>query len=235
GVAALCCAIVLGRRIGYGREEFKPHNLTMTLIGTALLWFGWFGFNAGSALGANGLAANAFVVTNTAAAAGAISWLLIEWLHRGKPTALGAASGAVAGLVAITPASGYVFPTAWVIIGLLVSVFCYGAILLKGKLGFDDSLDVFSVHGGGGTWGAIATGLFASKTINSAAADGLFYGNAALLGNQLIAIVSVAAFSFVLTLAILKAVGLFTPLRVDKDEEDAGLDLTQHGEVGYSL
>lgn len=235
GVAALCCALVLGKRKGYGRDEFKPHNLTMTLIGTALLWFGWFGFNAGSALAANGLAANAFVVTNTAAAAAAVSWVLIEWFHHGKPTALGAASGAVAGLVAITPASGFVGPMASIIIGAIVSLLCYGAIMLKGKLGYDDSLDVFGVHGVGGTWGAIATGLFASTAINAAGVNGLFHGNAALLGKQLIAILSVAAYSFVVTFIILKVVGLFTPLRVDKDDEDMGLDLSQHGEVGYIL
>jgi len=235
GVAALCCALVLGRRKGYGREEFKPHNLTMTLIGTALLWFGWFGFNAGSALAANGLAANAFVVTNTAAAAGAVSWLFIEWMHRGKPTALGAASGAVAGLVAITPASGFVGPLASIAIGGVVSFLCYGAIMLKGKLGYDDSLDVFGVHGVGGTWGAIATGLFACTAINAAGANGLFHGNAALLGKQLIAIATVAAYSFVGTFLLLKLTGLITPLRVDKDDEDTGLDLSQHGEVGYIL
>lgn len=235
GVAALCCAMVLGRRNRYGREEFKPHNLTMTLIGTALLWFGWFGFNAGSALGANGLAANAFVVTNTSAAAAAVSWLIVESRHRGKPTALGAASGAVAGLVAITPASGFVGPIASIAIGGVASLLCYIAIMLKGKLGYDDSLDVFGVHGVGGTWGAIATGLFACTAINAAGADGLFYGNAALLGKQLIAVVSVAGYSFIGTFILLKLTGLVTPLRLDKDDEDTGLDLSQHGEVGYSL
>lgn len=238
GIAALCCALVLGKRKGYGREEFTPHNLTMTLVGTGLLWFGWFGFNAGSALGANGLAANAFVVTNTAAAAAMVSWTLIEWLHRGKPTALGAASGAVAGLVAITPASGFVTPMAAVIIGLLVSGFCYGAIMLKGKFGYDDSLDVFGVHGVGGTWGAIATGLFATVAVNSLVnkdAQGLFIsGNPSLLLKQLLAIVTVAAYSFIVTFVLLKLINLITPLRVSKDEEDTGLDLSQHGEVGYT-
>ena len=233
GIAALCCAMVLGKRKGYGREEFKPHNLTMTLIGTALLWFGWFGFNAGSALGANGLAVNAFVVTNTAAASAAVMWLIIEWLHRGEPTALGVASGAVAGLVAITPASGFVGPMAAIAIGAIVSLICYGAILLKSKLGYDDSLDVFGVHGVGGTWGAIATGLFASVAINSAGANGLFNGNAALLGKQLIAILAVATYSFIVTFILLKITGLITPLRVSKDDEEAGLDLSQHGESGY--
>ena len=235
GVSALCAAIVLGRRKGYGREEFKPHNLTMTLIGTGLLWFGWFGFNAGSALGANGLAVSAFVVTNTAAATAAMSWLAIEWLHRGKPTALGAASGAVAGLVAITPASGFVGPMAAIAIGAVVSALCYAAIMAKGRLGYDDSLDVFGVHGVGGTWGAIATGLFASSVINTAGADGLFHGNAALLGKQMLAVVAVAAYSFVMTAAILKTVGALTPLRLGRDDEETGLDLSQHGEVGYAL
>lgn len=235
GAAALCCAVVLGRRKGYGREEFKPHNLTMTLVGTALLWFGWFGFNAGSALAANGLAVNAFVVTNTAAAAAAMSWVVVEWLHRGKPTALGAASGAVAGLVAITPASGFVGPMAAIAIGAVVSVLCYGAIMMKSKLGYDDSLDVFGIHGVGGTWGAIATGLFATTAINAAGADGLFHGNASLLGKQVIAIAAVMAFSFLVTFVLLKLTNLITPLRADVDDEDAGLDLSQHGEVGYSF
>ncbi len=233
GIAALCCALVLGKRKGFGREEFTPHNLTMTLIGTALLWFGWFGFNAGSALGANGLAANAFVVTNTAAAMAAIAWLLIEWIHRGKPTALGAASGAVAGLVAITPAAGFVGPMPAIVIGILVSLFCYITILMKTKLGYDDSLDVFGIHCVGGTWGAIATGLFASTAINSGGADGLFFGNPSLLGKQLIAIVAVMAFSFIVSFILLKIIGLFTPLRVDQSDEETGLDLSQHGEVSY--
>lgn len=235
GIAALACALVLGKRRGFGRDDMKPHNLTMTIIGAALLWFGWFGFNAGSSLAANGLAVNAFVVTNTAAAAAAISWVLIEWWHHGKPTALGAASGAVAGLVAITPASGYVGPVAAILIGLVVSVLCYFAIVMKGRLGYDDSLDVVGVHGVGGTWGAIATGLFATVAINSAGANGLFHGSAALLGKQLIAIVAVMAYSFILTFVILKVMNAISPLRVTSEEEDTGLDLSQHGEVGYTL
>ena len=235
GIAALACALVLGKRKGYGRDDMKPHNLTMTIIGAALLWFGWFGFNAGSALAANGLAVNAFVVTNTAAAAAAISWMMVEWWHHGKPTVLGAASGAVAGLVAITPASGYVGPVAAILIGLVVSVLCYFAINLKGKLGYDDSLDVVGVHGVGGTWGAIATGLFATVAINSAGANGLFHGSAALLGKQLIAIVAVMAYSFILTFVILKIMNAISPLRVTSEEEETGLDLSQHGEVGYTL
>ena len=237
GFSALCAALILGKRKNYGREEFRPHNLTMTLIGTALLWFGWFGFNAGSALGASGLAVNAFVVTNTAAATAMISWVIVEWLHRGKPTALGAASGAVAGLVAITPACGYVNATAALVIGALVSVFCYLAIMMKGKLGYDDSLDVFGIHGVGGLWGAIATGLFATAAVNPAVTDfGLFYGGGfALLGKQMVAILSVVGFAVVVTFIILKLIGLFTPLRVEIEEEETGLDLSQHGEIGYTL
>ncbi len=235
GIAALTCALVIGRRKGYGKDDMMPHNVTMTIIGTALLWFGWFGFNAGSALAANGLAASAFVVTNTAAGAAALSWTLVEWWHRGKPTALGSASGAVAGLVAITPGSGFVGPLAAIAIGGVVSVLCYFAIVMKGKLGYDDSLDVFGIHGVGGTWGAIATGIFATVTINSAGADGLLHGNAPLLIKQLIAIAAVFAYSFVLTFILLKVTGVFSDLRVTHEEEESGLDITQHGELGYSF
>jgi Amt family ammonium transporter len=236
GVAALCCALVLGKRKGYGREEFIPHGTWMTVVGAALLWFGWFGFNAGSALGANGLAANAFVVTNTAAATAAMSWMFVEWLHRGKPTALGAASGAVAGLVAITPASGFVGPMASIAIGFAVGIICYFAILLKGKLKYDDSLDVFGVHGVGGMFGAIATGLFASGAINAVVKEpGVLMGGGALLGKQIVAILAVFVYSFVVTAILLKIVGFISPLRVEKSDEETGLDLSQHGEVAYNL
>lgn len=235
GIAALACALVIGRRRGYGKEDMMPHNVTMTVIGAALLWFGWFGFNAGSALAANGLAASAFVVTNTAAAAAALSWTMLEWWHRGKPTALGAASGAVAGLVAITPASGFVGPLAATAIGGVVSVLCYFAIVMKGRLGYDDSLDVFGIHGVGGTWGALATGIFASVAINSAGADGLIHGSAALLWKQFIAIGAVFAYSFIVTSVLLKVTGVFSDLRVTHEEEESGLDVTQHGEIGYSF
>ena len=236
GVAALACALMLGRRKNLGSEEMAPHNLTMTIIGTALLWFGWFGFNAGSALGANGLAANAFVVTNTAAAAAALSWMLVETLHRGRPTALGAASGAVAGLVAITPAAGFVGPVSAVIIGFVVSFLSYGAILLKGRLGYDDALDVVAVHFVGGAWGALATGLFASLAINDAGADGLFFGGGlALLGRQFVGVAATAAFSLIASLVILLLVRVFIPLRVTDEDETVGLDLSQHGEMGYNL
>jgi len=233
GIAALCCAIMMGRRRGYGKEEMMPHNVTMTVMGAGLLWFGWFGFNAGSALGAGALATSAFVVTNTAAASATLSWCLIETMHRGKPTALGAASGAVAGLVAITPASGYVGPMAAIAIGAVVSGLCYTAIMLKSRFGYDDSLDVFGVHGIGGMWGAIATGLFASKLINAAGNNGLFFGNASLVVAQLAAIAAVCVYSFTITFILLKLVGVISPLRISKEDEDIGLELSQHGEYGY--
>lgn len=234
GVSGLVAALVLGRRRGYGTEPMLPHNLPLTVLGAGLLWFGWFGFNAGSALAANGLAASAFVVTNTAAAAAALSWVLAEWLHHGKPTVLGAASGCVAGLVAITPASGFVGPLPAVVIGLVAGVICYLAVaVLKPRLGYDDALDAFGVHGVGGTWGALATGLFASKAINAAGADGLFFGNPAQLGPQAVGVVATWVFAALATFVILKVVGLFTPLRAADEEETLGLDLTQHGEEAY--
>lgn len=236
GIAALCCAIVLGRRKGYGHDELTPHNLTMTLIGTALLWFGWFGFNAGSALAANGVAFSAFLATNTAGSAAAVTWVIIEWWHRGKPTALGAASGAIAGLAAVTPASGYIGPMPALIIGVVISVISYLAIMAKGKLGYDDSLDVFGVHGMGGIWGVLAVGLFASAAVNSAVtSNGLIYGGGHLLAMQALATVVVSAYSFIITFVLLKVTGVITPLRVEKDDEETGLDLSQHGEVGYTF
>lgn len=235
GVAALCCALMMGKRKGFGREEIMPHSIWMTVLGAAILWFGWFGFNAGSALGSNGLAASAFVTTNSAASAGALSWLAVEWLHRGKPTALGAASGAVAGLVAITPASGFVSPMAALAIGAVVGVLCYLAIMLKSRFGYDDSLDVFGVHGVGGTWGAIATGLFASTAINAVGAEGLLFGGGTLMLKQLAAVCAVFVYSFVVTGILLKLVGFVSPLRVAREDEEIGLDLSQHGEVAYNL
>ncbi len=235
GVSALAAAIVVGKRKGYGKEPMMPHNITMTLIGAALLWFGWFGFNGGSAVASGSLATSAFVVTHIATAAAALSWMFAEWKQRGKPTALGAASGAVAGLVAITPASGFVGPMSSVIIGLAAGVICYLAVNLKSKFGYDDSLDVVGVHGVGGTWGAIATGLFASKAINSAGNDGLFFGNSSLLMNQLISIGAAWVYSFVITLIILKALDAIMGLRVEDQEEFVGLDHAQHGESGYTL
>jgi Amt family ammonium transporter len=235
GISALAAALIIGKRRGYGTAAFIPHNLPMTVTGAALLWFGWFGFNAGSALAASGLAANAFVVTHIAAATAALSWITIEWMHRGRPTTLGAASGVVAGLVAITPASGFVGPLAALIIGALVSVFCYGGIMLKSRLGYDDSLDVVAVHGLGGTWGALATGLFASKLINPNGADGLFFGNPGQLWIQLLAVAASWIFVFVMTSIILKVVDVIVGLRVTDEDEERGLDISQHNETGYSL
>jgi Amt family ammonium transporter len=235
GISALAAALIIGRRRGYGTAAFIPHNLPMTVTGAALLWFGWFGFNAGSALACNGLAANAFVVTHLASATAALSWIIVEWAHRGRPTTLGAASGAVAGLVAITPASGFVGPVAALIIGALVSVICYGGILVKSKLGYDDSLDVVGVHGLGGTWGALATGLFASKLINPNGANGLFFGNPGLLWTQFLAVAVTWIFVFVMTSIILKVVDMIVGLRVTDEDEERGLDISQHNETGYSF
>ena len=233
GVSALVCAVVIGKRVGYKAEPMPPHNLPLVLIGASLLWFGWFGFNAGSAVAANGQAAAAFLVTNTAAAAAALAWMFVEWAYRGKPTLLGAASGAVTGLVAITPAAGYVGPMSSILIGIGAGIFCYYAVILKGKLGFDDSLDVFAVHGVGGTWGAIATGLFANPAFGGE--SGLFFGNPGQLGKQLIAIAATYALAIVGTFIILKIVDVVIGLRVSTEEERTGLDLSQHNESGYAL
>jgi Amt family ammonium transporter len=235
GVSALVCALLIGRRRGYGHQPMQPHNLPLTVIGAGLLWVGWFGFNAGSALEANALAASAFVATNTGAAAAALGWMFTEWATRGKPTVLGAASGAVAGLVAITPASGFVGPMASVVIGALAGAFCYTACNLKSRVGYDDSLDVVGVHGVGGTWGAIATGLFASKGVNEGGADGLFYGNPGQLGVQVVAVLATYVLAAVMTTVILKVVDALVGLRVSEEEEVAGLDLSQHSETAYSL
>jgi len=234
GVAALCCVLVMGKRKGLGSEDMHPHNLTMTALGTAILWFGWFGFNAGSALSAGTSAVAAFVNTNTAAAAAVVSWSLIEALHKGKATVLGACSGAVAGLVAITPAAGYVTPIGAMALGLGVSAVCYGAILLKGKLGYDDSLDVFGVHGVGGMFGALGVGVLASAGISGNPA-GLLGGNPGLLVNQAISVVAAFAYSFTMTFVLLKVVDALVGLRVTSEEEEIGLDLTQHGERGYNI
>ena len=235
GVSALVAAIMIGKRRIHYDELSKPNNLTMTLTGAALLWFGWFGFNAGSALSSGQLAVSAFVVTHIAAAAATISWLLTEWIHRGEPTVLGAASGAVAGLVAITPASGFVGPMAALIIGLCVGVLCYFAVGIKSKLGYDDTLDAVGVHGVGGTFGALATGLFASTAINPAGHNGLFFGNPMQLGIQAISIIAAIAYSFIVTWIILKLLDKTMGIRVNPDDEIEGLDLSQHGESGYSF
>jgi len=230
GVAALAAALVLGTRHGYGTEKMAPHNLPFTLIGASLLWVGWFGFNAGSALAADGIASGAFVATHVATAAGALAWLVVEWAYRGKPTALGAASGAVAGLVAITPAAGFVGPISAICIGIGGGAFCYLAVLWKSKLGFDDALDVLAIHGIGGSWGAIATGLFASV----GGATGLFFGNPGQVVIQFIGVGATWVFSFVGTFIILKVLDLTIGLRVTKEDEVIGLDITQHSERAYT-
>jgi Amt family ammonium transporter len=235
GVSALVCALVIGRRRGYGHQPMPPHSLPLTVTGAALLWVGWFGFNAGSALAADGLAASAFLATNTAAAAAALGWMFTEWLTRGKPTVLGAASGAVAGLVAITPAAGFVGPVASIIIGAVGGALCYSACNFKARLGYDDSLDVVGVHGVGGTWGAIATGLFASKAVNAAGGDGLFYGNPGQLMTQVLAVLATFVLASVMTVIVLKVVDALVGLRVSEEDEVAGLDLSQHSETAYTL
>jgi Amt family ammonium transporter len=235
GVSALVCAIMLGKRRGYGHHPMPPHNLPLSVIGAALLWFGWFGFNAGSALEANALAASAFLATNTAAAAAALGWMFTEWMLRGKPTVLGAATGAVAGLVAITPAAGFVGPVASILIGAVAGFLCYNACNIKSRLGYDDSLDVVGVHGVGGTWGALATGLFATKLVNDAGADGLFYGNPGQLWTQILAVAATMALAVVGTAVILKVVDAIVGLRVSDEDEEAGLDLSQHSETAYSM
>lgn len=227
--AALAACLIVGKRRGYGKEPHIPHNLPMTILGAGMLWFGWFGFNAGSALAADGLAANAFVVTQIAAGTAALSWIGVEWMHRGKPTTLGAASGAIAGLVAITPAAGFVTAMPALIIGLVAGGVCYGAILLKNKLGYDDSLDVVGIHGVGGTWGALATGLFA----NMDGTTGLFYGNAEQLWIQIISIVATWVFCFAGSFILLKLVDAFFGLRVSEEAEVKGLDVAEHSEAGY--
>jgi len=235
GASALAAVLIIGKRLGYGSTAFIPHNLPMTITGAAILWFGWFGFNAGSALACNGLAASAFVVTHIASALAALTWIIMEWIHRGEPTTLGAASGAVAGLVAITPASGFVGPVSAIIIGGLAGVICYGGILLKARLGYDDSLDVVGIHGFGGTWGALATGLFASTAVNPDGANGLFFGNPGQLWIQFVSVIASMAFAFIMTLVILKVVDLIIGLRVTEEEEVNGLDISLHNETGYSF
>ena len=235
GVSALAAAILISKRKGYGKEQFIPHNVPMTITGAAILWFGWFGFNAGSALASNGLAAGAFVTTHVACAAAALTWMFAEWIHRDKPTTLGAASGAVAGLVAITPAAGFVGPVSALIIGGIAGVICYMGVLAKSKLGYDDSLDVVGIHGLGGTWGALATGLFASTAVNPDGANGLFFGNPGQLWIQFVSVLATCVFAFVMTLIIFKIVDCTMGLRVTDEEEVRGLDITQHSETAYSL
>jgi ammonium transporter, Amt family len=232
GVSALMCAFVLGRRRGWPNEYMPPHNLPFTVIGAALLWVGWFGFNAGSALGANGAAANAFVTTNTAASAAAFVWMLVEWKHSEKPTMLGVATGAVAGLVAITPGAGFVGPMSALIIGAIAGLICFYAVVLKVRLGYDDSLDVVGVHGVGGTWGALATGLFASAAVGGT--DGLFFGNPALMIPQIVSVIGTMVYVGVVTWIILKILDATMGLRVSDEDEQMGLDLSQHNEAAYT-
>ncbi|KJS11423.1 MAG: ammonia channel protein [Peptococcaceae bacterium BRH_c8a] len=232
GVSALVAALVLGRRRGYGTERMVPHNIPYVVIGAAILWFGWFGFNGGSALASDGLAASVFVNTQIAAGAAVMSWVIVEWLRHGKPTVLGAASGAIAGLVAITPACGFVTPMGSLAIGLVAGALCYFAVsYAKVKLGYDDSLDVFGIHGVGGMWGALATGLFSVE----AGAEGLFYGNVAQVGIQAISVVATIALAAIATFVILKVVGAITKLRADDEAEVLGLDVNEHSEKAYSV
>jgi ammonium transporter, Amt family len=235
GVSALAAVLIIGRRRGYPREPMVPHNLTLTIMGAGLLWFGWFGFNAGSALAANGLAVSAFVATHLGACAATISWVVAEWWKTGKPTVLGAVSGAVAGLVAITPASGYVGPGGAIVIGAVAGVACYSAVRLKSYFGYDDALDVVGVHGIGGIWGALATGVFASVAVNSAGSNGLLYGNARQLLLQAIAVGASVGFSFVGSLILLKVTDALVGLRVDAESETIGLDISEHEENAYAL
>jgi Amt family ammonium transporter len=233
GASALVAAWMFGKRIGYGIEAMPPHNLPFSVIGAGLLWVGWFGFNAGSALAADGLATSAFVATHVATAAATLAWLAMDWILRGKPTVLGAASGAVAGLVAITPGSGFVGPISAIWIGIGGGILCSIACSLKPRFGYDDSLDVVGVHGVGGTWGALATGLFASKAINPAGNDGLFFGNPAQLGIQFVSVLATLVLAIVGSYIILSIVKAVMGLRVADEEEMMGLDLSQHNERAY--
>lgn len=232
GVGALAAALVFGRRIGFGSEPMAPNNLILVVLGTGLLWFGWFGFNAGSALAADGIAASAFVATNTAAAMGAVTWMTMSWIVQGKPSVIGAASGAVAGLVAITPAAGFVEPLPAILIGLGAGAFSFVAVQLRLRWKLDDALDVWAVHGISGTWGGIAVGIFATATLGGV--EGLWHGNVAQLGYQLIAIVATWVYAFVLTFVILKVLDVVMGLRVTEEEESIGLDMSQHGELPYA-
>ena len=236
GVSALVCALMLGKRKGFPLEPIPPHNMTYTLLGASHLWFGWFGFNAGSALGANEIAVSAFLATNTAAAVAALTWMVIEWFVAGKPTVLGGATGAVAGLATVTGAAGFVSVTSAIVIGIMAGVVCYSlVVVIKQKFAYDDSLDAFGVHGVGGIIGVLATGLLASKAINPAGADGLFAGNPALFGIQALAVGVVVLFSVIMTFGLLKLTNVLVGLRVEDEEEVIGLDHTQHSESAYTL
>ena len=233
GFSALAFAMVLGKRKWFGQAPLEPNNIPFTVLGAGLLWMGWFGFNGGSALAANGLAVNALVTTNTAAAAAAVVWMFLSWRDN-KPSVLGIVTGAVVGLVAITPAAGFVTPMAAILIGGLAAPISYYAIKLRQKWGLDESLDVWACHGMGGTWGALATGLFATKLVNPAGADGLFYGNPGQFFVQLLAVLVAIAFSFGITFLITKLLSRFMGLRVTENEEEVGLDISEHGERAYT-
>ena len=233
--AALAGAIVVGKRKDYGKANLQPHNLPMTVLGAGILWFGWFGFNAGSALAANELAGTAFMATHLAAAAAMLAWLALEKMQHGKATTLGAASGAVAGLVGITPAAGYVGPMAAIAIGLIAGAACFFGISLKNKFGFDDALDVVGIHGVGGTIGALLTGVFATTAINSAGQNGLLYGNTSLIVEQVIGVVATIIFSFTVSFALFKIIDSTIGLRPSLENEDIGLDQAEHAETGYVL
>jgi len=234
GFSALAAALYIGKRKGFLRESMPPHDLPLTVLGAGLLWFGWFGFNAGSALASGELATMAFVTTHTAAASATVTWTLVEWYHRGKPTMFGAATGAIAGLATITPAAGYVGPLPALAIGGAAAILCYTALNAKVKFRYDDSLDAFGVHGVGGTLGTIMAGLFASTAINSGGANGLLHGNPRQLAVQAAAVLLVAAYSFGVSMVLFKVIDRVVGLRVTSDEETEGLDLTQHGEAGYT-
>jgi len=233
GISALVCAVLVGKRLGYPQRRILPHDLTMTMLGAGLLWFGWFGFNAGSALAANGVAGLALVNTHVAAAAGAIGWASIEWIRHGKPSALGTASGLVAGLVAITPAAGYVGPVESIAIGLCAGGVCYGGVLIKGRFGYDDALDAFGVHGIGGALGAVLTGALASAAWNPAGADGLVHGGVHLFVENLIAIGVTVAYAGAMSFGLLKLVDRVVGIRPDPEVEHEGLDVNLHGEEAY--
>lgn len=234
GVSGLVICLMIGKRKGYGTEAMRPHHLPMTVLGAGLLWFGWFGFNAGSALAANEIAANAFMVTHVSAAAATLSWVIAEWKIHGKPTVLGAVSGGVAGLVSITPAAGFVTALSAVAIGLLGGIICFLSVsMIKIRFGYDDALDAFGVHGVGGAWGALATGLFASKAVNEAGADGLLYGNPAQFASQFVGVAVSCLFAVLMTVLIMKSLALFMKIRVEESQENWGLDITEHGERGY--
>jgi len=235
GFSALAAALYIGKRKGFLREPMPPHNLPMTVLGAGLLWFGWFGFNAGSALSSGTLATMAFVTTHTAAAAATVTWTFVEWFHRGKPTMFGAATGSIAGLATITPAAGFVAPIPALFIGIAAGIMCYIALNAKTKFGYDDSLDAFGVHGVGGMLGTMMTGLFASLAVNAAGANGMFFGNSKQFFVQAGAVAFVAGYSFIMSFIMLKAIEMVGGLRVDADQESEGLDISQHGEAGYTL